>query len=274
MALTTDGTTAQDVRVGWLNDLLLESPLPPGLWLPAPGRRRAQAHPLLERLRSGQPGPPSLPGYRTHDRHPLYPIELTSRYVPAAEVEADFADSLTHLNPPVIQGWAAILGAIALVMAILSLPGGIQPSTALTIIGLIVPPTLWVATVAAASRMQKTIELDTAGTVRVRRWTDAWLLRPGVVLGEAATLRMALGGHTLTLTSKGGATARIDLRPWPGSARATLADDLRGWGVGAQPMIRRRRRHHGGRSLPARRPAPQAAGDASDATSPDPPAGH
>ena len=250
--------------MGWLSELLLESPVPPSSWMPNDTERRAQARLVIERM--GKPERTTHPSLKPHylrDTGWAYPFNSATRVVSADEIEDDLAESLRRLNPPVIQGWAAGLAGLTVLAQVLAIPAatGTAPDAPMGLAMLLLAPFAWLALVLLAGLLETEIVLG-RDRVALRSWTQAWLRRPGRALGDPATLRARIGPGRIRFSGPA-TSAGVSLRLWPTSAQRTLADDLRAWGVGGT-QGRRRRRHHGGRR-PEWPPRARTGGAASDA---------
>ena len=234
--------------VGWLSELLLESPVPPSSWMPNDTERRAQARLVIERMGEPQRSAHlSLKPHYLRDTGWAYPFNSATRVVSADEIEDDLAESLRRLNPPVIQGWAAGLAGLTVLAQVLAIPAatGTAPDAPMGLAVLLLAPIAWLALVLLGGLLETEIVLG-RDRVTLRSWTQAWLRRPGRALGDPATLRARIGLGRIRFSGPA-TSASVSLRLWPPSARRTMADDLRAWGLGATQGRRRRRRHHGGR---------------------------
>jgi hypothetical protein len=233
--------------MGWIASLLLESPAPPPSWLPSGAERRAQARSIVHRVFERRAmHKPWHPGHRLHDLGTAYPFFAGVRFVSGDEVEYALEDELTHLNPPTFQGWAIVF-VVAVAVAglyVLRDVGNVQdgaslPDALAAMFGLV---GAWVAIQIAAGSREREIELCQHG-VAVRRWTDVWFHREGVILDDPALLDAALTSRELRLSGPS-ASASIPLDVWPPSAREALHDELDAWGVAFGD---RRRERHGSR---------------------------
>lgn len=228
---------------GWLADLLLESPAPPPNWLPSRTSRLADAR-LTLRRRFGQGRASNRASHRLRDVGWPYPFFGGSRFVSGTEIEADFEDDITTVNPPILQGWAAIALVAAVVGEILGFVGladGDLPRALALFIGSVV---VWLLAVAVVGVYQRVITLGSTGVV-ARRWTDVWLGRHGVHLGEPAAVRIGhVGTHRIDIVGEHH-TMTFDIRLWPRSAREDLAEEPALWGVRMDPAPgdRHQRRH-------------------------------
>ena len=105
--------------MGWIASLLLESPVPPPNWLPTGNDRRARARSIVHRVFERRAMHKAWhPGHYLHDLGWAYPFFGGGRFVSGDEVEAELEDELTHLNPPILQGWG-IAFAVAIAIAFL-----------------------------------------------------------------------------------------------------------------------------------------------------------
>ena len=220
--------------MGWISSLLLESPVPPPSWLPAGSELRAQARSIVHRVFERRAMHRAWhPGHYLHDLGSAYPFFGSVRFVSGDEVEAELEAELTHLNPPVFQGWGLVF-VVGIVVAFLyvlrdvgnaahgeSLPGALA-----ALVGCL---GLWLAIEIVAGRQEREVELCQHG-VAVRRWTDVWLRRPGLVLDDPALLEAKQTGNELQLVGPSASVA-ISLGFWPPSAREALHDELEAWGV-------------------------------------------
>jgi len=218
----------------WLDDLALESISPPSNWLPSRAQQLADAHLTIRRRFGQMKGAPGRPSHHLRDFGGAHPLFSGSRIVSGDEIEAELERAITTVNPPIAQGWMVGLGAIAFIVAITGINGlwvggtsrgGIEAG--LVALGAVVG---WLGLVTLVAWRQHSIELDFDG-VRVRRWTDRWLRRPGQRLGPPGMNRARLTSPLhLELYSEVG-RASVSLRLWPHSARQDLVDELPIWGV-------------------------------------------
>ena len=230
----------------WLQDLLLESPVPPSNWLPSRAQRLADARITLRR-RFGLAGGTS--GRRPHylrDMGSAYPLFGASRSVSGERVEAELESDITTVNPPIMQGWCVGLTIIALWFVLVGLASINAPGTGSTgplYIGWAIAT--WAAVVGVVGWLQRVIELDDDG-VHVRRWTDVWLRRTGLVLGPPSSLVARLATPSSLVIDGPTGACRLSLWLWPNSARSDLVDELPLWGVDCT-FDRHRRRPTRGR---------------------------
>jgi hypothetical protein len=173
------------------------------------------------------------PGHVMSDSAPgVYGFGM-SRFVSGDEIEDAIENELTHLNPPIVQGWSMLFVVAAGVATLLILRGAFVSAKAPDLgIGL-----EWLAAVAICWFLirvvigwnERELELCDHG-VAVRRWTDIWFHRPGHVLGLPASLIAAVNRDALVLSGPDGSTV-IPLHFWPPTARAGIHDELDGWEV-------------------------------------------
>jgi hypothetical protein len=227
----------------WLADLLLESAAPPPNWLPNRASRLADAR-LTLRRRFGHGRATNRPGHHLRDLGSAYPLFSGSRVVSGSEIEADVEEDITSVNPPILQGWAAI-GLVAAVAGEVSgfvaIADGELTRALARFIGSAV---VWLAAVGIVGAYQREIALGSTGVV-VRRWTDVWLGRPGERVGEPPAVRIGqVGRHRVDVVGDH-TTMSFDIRLWPRSAREDLVEEPPIWGVRMDPAPgdRHRRRH-------------------------------
>jgi len=238
----------------WLNDLLLESVAPPSRWLGTRAQRIADAR-LTLRRRFGQASETSA--RRSHhlsDFGSAHPLFGGTRVVSGDQIEAELELDITSVNPPVAQGWIVGAGAIVffaellLTKRLFSLQPGESAAGALATI--LAVPLAWLALIAVLAWFERDIELDEQG-VAVRRWTDRWVGRRGLRLGQPETLEARLDGPTTLVLASTNQTIELSTRLWPHTARQDLVDELPLWGVACTfdhhrhrpDRLGRRRRH-------------------------------
>jgi len=229
----------------WLSDLLLESPAPPPNWLPNRSSRLADAR-LILRRRFGRGRTSNRPGHHLRDLGSAYPLFSGSRVVSGTEIEADLEADITTVNPPILQGWAVIASVLAVAGEVAGLfrleKGDLSVALAL----FIGSAAGWTLAVCAVGAYQRVIVFDATG-VHVRRWTDVWFGRRGVLLGDPSALPIGqLGSHRLQLAGELGSMV-FGVRLWPRSAHQDLAEEPPIWGVQVDlgGGDRHRRRHPG-----------------------------
>jgi hypothetical protein len=237
--------------MGWLRELLLDSPVPPSNYLPDRRSRLADARSILRRrfgLEASRP-----PSQRIRDVGSAHPFATGTRVVSGAEIQAELEADLTTVNPPMMPGWLVALMAIALGAFVFGLrivfapdaPSEVGAGLWLIALAFVVP----VAAALVAGAHLRMIELDETG-VSVRRWDDVWLGRPGRLLGPAAGLTARLRAHThLILDGPVSGPVDISLRAWPPEALAEITEELPTWGIDCDfaphhrhPHARRQRR--------------------------------
>jgi hypothetical protein len=213
----------------WLADALLGSPIPPPVW--------------LDPSHAGS-------GWRA-------PGSRRYRYkVPAARIQAELEEMNSRVNPPVIQGWAWLLGLVcvgAWLLGLWLLAHGTGSATALGPILFVAPLPAWAVMVWIGAFLSHDVELRD-GEVLVRRWTDVWLGRRGRVVGGRESAHATLRENSVELSGEAG-TAEVSMAMWPSSSRRALQERLRAWeiplGAAGQPHgerphhARRRRRVRG-----------------------------
>jgi hypothetical protein len=157
---------------------------------------------------------------------------------------------ITSVNPPVAQGWIVGIGAIVFIVDLFMLnwliddrTPGAGPTAAA--IGVAVP-LLWLAAIGVVGWFERLIELDEGG-VRVRRWTDRWLGRPGTELGPPETISARLDDPISLVLESPNATSKVSLRLWPQTARQDMVDELPIWGVDTEFGHHRHRPERPGR---------------------------
>lgn len=220
--------------MGWFSSLLLESPVPPPRWLPTGNARRAQARSIVQRVLEQRAGHQAWhPGHYLDDLGSAYPFFGGSRFVSGDEIEVALEDELTHLNPPVFQGWGLIF-VVAISTALFFIlraaaysPDGESLPTAVRVF--LACLTVWAGIEVIIGRLERELELCQHG-VAVRRWTDVWFRRPGRILDDPAVLEATMIDDELRLAGPGGSVA-ISLRLWPPSARDAIHDELEAWGI-------------------------------------------
>jgi RimJ/RimL family protein N-acetyltransferase len=220
--------------VSWLADFLLESPVPPAVWLPSPSERRSRARLVVEAILKRRP-----PHRGWHPGHRLRadlgsPFGSFGRSVPGTDIEAEIESVLTHLNPPIFQGWVVLLlvpvAWLLLVVLRAAAPGQELDAMPRAVAALGVGVLAVAVIVLAAGFHQREIEVCQHGIV-VRRWTDAWFHRHGMVIGMPEAIRARVREGHLEIDGPGTADVRISLSLWPPSARRDLARDLEALGL-------------------------------------------
>lgn len=233
----------------WLRDLLVESPVPPSNWMPSRSERLADAR-LTLRRRSGEARGTARPAHHLRDLGSAHPLASASRFVSGEEIEADLEEDISTVNPPTIPGWAYVafaITALAVVVGIGTIRQGIDPALGSSeVLG---APIAWLLAMGFWGAGQRTLELRADG-VRLRRWTDAWLGRPGMRLGRPDELRATLLSHAVVVLSGPGTTARLSISSWGSTARADLVDELPIWGIDCD--FGQHQAHHHGRGRRAR----------------------
>lgn len=250
--------------MGWVTELLLESPVPPSNYLPD---RRSRLGIARASLRGGAPVRNLVGSSRLRDLGSAHPFFSGSRVVSPEVVADEIEADIRSINRPVMQGW--MVGVLVPAVG-LAFPGVRQLSTAadpvdvVAAIFLIALPfiaTMAVITFASA----RILGLDLRGDrVFVRSWLGATLGRPGRDLGPAGSLRAGVDGSVLVISGPTGG-AILSLRAWPPSARREIVDELPLWGVDT-PFVerpsrraerdRRRREMLARREARTRRPRP------------------
>jgi hypothetical protein len=220
--------------MGWVSSLLLESPVPPPLWLPAGNARRAQARSIVRRVFEQRARHQAWhPGHYLHDLGSAYPFFGGGRFVSGDEIETELESELTHLNPPVFQGWGLVFVVAISFLLLFVLRDAAYASDGeqlpIAIGGLLACLVVWAGFEVLVGRLERELELCEHG-VAVRRWTDVWFHRPGSVLDDPGVLEATVTGDELTLVGPSGSVA-VSLRIWPPSARDGLHDELEAWGI-------------------------------------------
>jgi hypothetical protein len=191
----------------WIADALLGSPIPPPNW--------------LDPRSSGSGWHAPYGGYWSGPMH-----------VSASYVRAELDDINSCVNQPVIQGWAwclAMAAAAAIIVGLLNThPNGDAIQSSLLLVFLPMPG--WVAAVLVGGFCSHDMELR-GGSIYVRRWTDVWFGRPGLLVGSRASTHAALScGNHLQLEGDDD-TATVSLEMWPSSSRRLLQKRLDQWGI-------------------------------------------
>lgn len=220
--------------MGWLVDLLLESPVPPAIWLPNANERRSRARMVVDAIVRGRRAHRGRHrGRYLNDLRGGYHAVSSPRFVTGEEIDAAVDSALTHLNPPVLQGWLLLLCLVPLGLVLLALRAAtMEDVTAFP--AALVAVLLAVGGLALAILLvgwyQREVEVCDHGIV-IRRWTDVWTDRHGTVIGMPGEIHARVHPMLLELDGPGLADLRIDLSLWPPSARRTLAEDLRALGL-------------------------------------------
>ncbi len=235
----------------WLEDLALESIAPPDNWLPSRAQQLADAHLTIRRRFGLMSETPARPSHHLRDLGAAHPLISASRIVSGDEIEADLEAEITSVNPPIAQGWMVGLGAVVFIVALIEVDrlwvGGTSREGLTAGVVALLAVAGWLGLVMFVAWLQHGIELDLDG-VRVRRWTDGWLGRPGLRLGPPDLVRATLTSP-LRLKLEGDlGSGSVSLRLWPHSARQELVEELPIWGVDCEfahhrhrPNRRRRR---------------------------------
>jgi hypothetical protein len=220
--------------MGWIAAILLESPAPPPRWIPTGNERRAQARTIVQRMFESRASHQAWhPGHYLHDLGGAYPIFGGSRFVSGDEVEADLEDELSHLTPPIFQGWDLVF-VVALGAALLYVirdigiedDGRDLPRALLTVVLLLV---LWAVVALAVGARERELELCQHG-VAVRTWIDVWFHRPGHTLEDPAVLEAKIVESGLRLSGPSG-SMDVSMTLWPPSTRDAMHDELEAWGI-------------------------------------------
>jgi hypothetical protein len=229
----------------WLRDLLFESPIPPSSWMPSRAERLADARITLRRRFGKAGGTPAPPAHRLRDLGSAHPLASGTRYISGESIEADLEEDITTINPPIVQGWAYlafVLASAMLLVGMASLRTG-EPLP-VAIVKLAAGPVLWVLVVAAWGFSQRSIVL-TDGGVHVRRWTDTWLGREGIRIGDPALLRARLAAGPAVVIEGSRPPCRVSMLAWGSSASDDVVDELPAWGIDCDfGRHRGHRRHH------------------------------
>jgi hypothetical protein len=250
MASPSDGfCSTRDRVLRFIEDLLLESPVPPSNWMPSRAERLADARDTLRRRFGEKHEQAQRPAHRLRDLGSAHPLYSGTRIVSGERIEADLEADVTTANPPILQGWAVILlvvvGGSMLAGLVALRRSGWEVALAL-FVGV---PCAWVLLVVLSACGQRVIELGVDG-VRIRRWTDVWLGRPGRGLGSPEELHATLPHpYHLVIAGKAG-SVRLGLRTWPPSARADAIDELPIWGIECD--FGHHRHHHSRRTRRSR----------------------
>jgi hypothetical protein len=199
--------------------------------MPSRTERLADARLTLRRRFGQARGGPARPSHRLRDLGSAHPLASGTRFVSGESVEVDLEADITSVNPPIVQGWAYLLFAVAAAVALLGMgtlrQGG---DTVLAIVELLGAPIGWLLALVGWGYGQRTIELGSDG-VRVRRWTDVWFGRPGLRLGSPEALHASIADATAVALDGAVARVRVGIRTWGSTARADLVDELPTWGV-------------------------------------------
>jgi len=195
-------------------DALLGSPIPPPNWLDPRFAGSGWRAPRGPRLRS-------------------------YRFMSAEAVKVELAERESHLNAPVIQGWAWLLGLALLAVEIAGLTRTRSADEALTLVMVLAPLPAWIVTVVAAAAVSRDVQL-VDGSVFVRSWLGEWLGLRGRRLGAATSIRWSrASARRLELSSDAGG-ASVGLLLWPSSSVDALERRLRAW---SEPPGHHPRRH-------------------------------
>ena len=225
--------------MGWLGERLQESVAPPSSYLPS---RRAKLGMAGRILRGGSEARQEVTTATLRDLAPIQPFGAP-RVVSAQSIADELEEDLRTINPPVVQGWMVLLLGVALLASVVSLGWvmEVRDGNARLVRGLVLvlPEVAWLLVVTVACAWMRELELD-GDRIRLRRWLDHHLHRPGADLGPADDVRPALDGSTLQLTSPATET-RIPMLGWPPSARVDAAEELPIW-CGLDPDVRESRR--------------------------------
>jgi hypothetical protein len=225
--------------MGWLGELLLESVAPPSSYLPS---RREKLRMAGRVLRGGSETRQEVTTATLQDLAPIQPFGRP-RVVSAQSIADELEEDLRTINPPVVQGWMALLLGIALIASVYSLGWVMEvrdvDGRLLRGIVLVLPEVAWLLVVTLACARMRELELD-GDRIRLRRWLDYHLHRPGADLGPADDVGPELDGSTVRLFMPAGET-RISMLGWPPSARVDAAEELPIW-CGLDPAGRESRR--------------------------------
>jgi hypothetical protein len=227
----------------WLSDLMLDSPVPPPNWLPNRAGRLADARLSLQR-RFGSARPSRRPGHTMTDLGRPYALFPSSRTIPGETIEADLEAAITTVNPPVLQGWMVATLTLVLAADVVALIALKHDGPLAGLAWLIEPAAAWFLVVAVVAHFERVVELDEEG-VRVRRWTEVWLRRPGIRLGDPRSVVAALPSHRRLVIRGERGWVGFWTTLWPHSAHLDLRDELPLWGarVDVGPGDRHQRRH-------------------------------
>jgi len=143
-------------------------------------------------------------------------------YVHPQEIQAALAETRTHTNPPVVQGWAWLL-AFALLVAegagLLGFRG--SRGSAVSLVLVLAPLPLWFAAVTAVAAVSRDVDVrDDA--VFVRSWLGEWFGLAGRPIGSVASVRIVRLSESRIRLSGDAGEAIVWLGLWPGSSRDAL----------------------------------------------------
>jgi hypothetical protein len=228
MTLSSPAPDTQPVKGSWLADVLLESPIPPGNYLPTRRERLGIARAML---RGGARPNRLVDSHRLRDLGSAHPLIGATRIVPGEQIAAELEADMRSVNPPVIQGWMLgllVLGSFPVLRASPGSPLRETPATS---------PVRSRSSYCRWSRSSPSSRLRRRGSrpslnrdnVRVRTWLEARLHRLGRDLGAAKGVDARLEPAWLVLAGPLG-SARLSLRWWPPSALRDAIDELPIWG--------------------------------------------
>jgi hypothetical protein len=220
--------------MGWFAELLLESPIPPAVWMPDAVERRSRGRAIVDAIVRGRPRHKGWHrGHSLHDLGGVFAGFGFKRYISGDEVEEEITSVLTHLNPPIAQGWTyALIVALAWIALLVLRAAGLPDAGALprALLDLAIALVGCGGVVFAYGWFQREIEVCEHGIV-VRRWTDVWLRRQGFVVGLPHDIRARIHAARIELDGPGTADVAFSTTFWPPSARAGLGGDLSALGL-------------------------------------------
>jgi hypothetical protein len=200
-----------------LADALLASPIPPPNWLDPRFRGSGWRSPRGPRLRS-------------------------YRFVSSEAVKAELEEVNSHLNPPVIQGWAWLLGLALIAVEVAALIGFRKGGDLVGLLVVVGPLPMWFVAVLVGASISRDVDLRD-GSVFIRSWLGEWFGLPGKKIGGAASVRWSRE-RGLRLELEGdSARASVSLALWPSSSIRALDDRLATWVAAADPAVGRRGHH-------------------------------
>ena len=197
-----------------LPDALLRSPIPPPNWLDE---------------RYAGSGWKSRRGRRAGRAY----------YITPREVQAALAEARSHTNPPVVQGWAWLLGLALVAVETLGLVR-FRDGGPMTLLMVLAPLPLWLAAVGFVAAITRDVDVRD-GSVFVRSWSAEWFDRPGRRVGSIESVRIVERSRSNVLLAGDAEDVVLSLALWPrASRRALFARLTDGHGESRQHDRRRR----------------------------------